>query len=188
MLAEPAGVSTAPLSDDVLYEIIDGRYVELPPMSLLANLLATVLTEFIASYVRSQQAGRVATETLFDLAPLVPRRRRPDVAYVSFARWAKDRPIPEEGNAWEVAPDLAIECVSPTDLGEELIEKLEDYYQAGVRLVWVVYPRRRCVYVYESLTQIKVLGLGDELDGGSVLPGFRLPLATLFEEVIRHNP
>ena len=78
-------------------------------------------------------------------------------------------------------PRLAIEVVSPTNLAEDLLAKVDEYFQAGVRQVWVVYPAAARVHVHESPTQIRVLGRGDELDGGPLLPGFRLPLAELFE-------
>ena len=61
-------------------------------------------------------------------------------------------------------------------------EKIHEYFQAGVARVWVVYPRQQEVYVYVSPTQIQVLQLGQELDGGELVPGFRLPLAALFED------
>jgi Uma2 family endonuclease len=117
---------------------------------------------------------------IFNFRPTVDRERRPDVAFVSFERWARDRRVPRT-RAWAVAPDLAIEIVSPTNTADEIAEKLKDYFQVGVRNVWVVYPRQSKVYVYTSPTAIRVLALGDELDGGDVLPGFRLPLHKIFE-------
>src|SRR5207249_957331 len=108
------------------------------------------------------------------------RNRRPDVAFVTYERWPMNRPIPLTDNAWDVVPDLAVEVSSRHDLAEELVQKLTEYFQAGVRLVWVIYPKQRLVYVYESPTQVRGLTQSDELDGGTVLPGFRLPLANLF--------
>jgi Uma2 family endonuclease len=168
---------------DTLFEVIDGKVVELPPMSILATVVANRLTRHIAPHADSQNVGQVGVELLFDLGPLVNRRRRPDFAVVSFARWAEDRPLPEQGNAWPVVPDLAVEVISPTDLAEELQDKLADYFQAGVRLVWVIYPRLRIVHVYESLTRIDCLLHEHELNGGEVLPGFRLPLSKLFHGI-----
>jgi Uma2 family endonuclease len=84
--------------------------------------------------------------------------------------------------AWAVVPALAIEVISPTDLAEEVVLKVREYFQAGVQLVWVVFPAEQQVYVYESPTKIRILSRVEELDGGSVLPGFRLPLTALFEE------
>src|SRR5439155_15268931 len=102
--------------------------------------------------------------------------------FVSFQRWAKDRSQPEQDNAWDVVPNLAAEVVSPNDIADDLMEKTIEYFQAGVQLVWVLYPRWQLVHVYESLSNIRVLARKDDLDGGAVLPGFRLPLSSLFQE------
>ena len=88
----------------------------------------------------------------------------------------------ENDNAWEVAPDLAVEVVSPTDRAEDVMEKVTEYFQAGVELVWIIYPRLQLVYVYESLVKVRGLNAADTLDGGNVLPGFHIPVATLFPE------
>ena len=84
--------------------------------------------------------------------------------------------------AWDVVPDLAFEVVSPTDYAEDLLVKVDEYFRAGVRLVWVVYPSLRLIHVYESMTRIRVLTAADKLDGGNVLSGFRVAVAALFPE------
>ncbi len=60
--------------------------------------------------------------------------------------------------------------------------KIHEYFEAGVSQVWIIYPPQREVYVYTATNRIEVLQLGQDLDGGDLLPGFRLPLATLFED------
>lgn len=168
--------------NDALYEIVHGQRVELPPMSAYASRIASRLGGKLNEFAEAHALGEAVVETLFRLSLPDDYNRRPDVALVSYQRWPKDRPLPEDDNAWDVVPDLAVEVVSPTDRAEDLLEKVDEYFRAGVRLVWVLYPRRRLVHVYESLTQIRGLTRTDELDGGTVLPGFRLPLATLFQE------
>jgi Uma2 family endonuclease len=79
-----------------------------------------------------------------------------------------------------VVPNLAVEVVSPTNTADEVVEKIEEYFAAGVQLVWVIHPKRRRFEVYESPTAVRVLGPGDVLDGGTVLPGFRLPIDDLY--------
>jgi Uma2 family endonuclease len=101
------------------------------------------------------------------------------VAFVPYARWPRTRPVPDT-NAWDVLPDLCVEVVSPTDAAEELRDKITEYFQSGVRLVWVVYPRHQVVDVYDGPTRVRILTRADALDGGPVLPGFQLPLAELF--------
>jgi Uma2 family endonuclease len=167
-------------SDEPLFEIIDGLRVELL-MSAQNVFLASRLLIRLGSLVDSKKLGTVVSEMLFEL-PLAgrSRSRRPDVAFVSFDRWPEDRPIPDRGEHWKVVPDLAVEFVSPNDESEELMEKLEEYFESGVRQVWVVYPRQRVVYVFDSLTDIH--GLLDEavIDGGLILPGVSIPVSVMF--------
>jgi Uma2 family endonuclease len=184
VVESPPSVTFAEYTEnDGLYEIIDGQRVELPPMSIYAVIISTRLSRKLGNFADSNHLAEVATEGLFRLPLQQNRNRRPDVAVVTYERWPKGRPIPFPDNAWDVVPDLAAEVVSPHDLADEIMQKIVEYFQAGVRLVWVVYPQQRLAYVYESLTQISVRTSTDELDGGAVLPGFRLPLAELFPEI-----
>jgi len=166
--------------EEPFFEVIDGQYVELPPMGIRENHIASRLSGFIFNYNLNFDRGRIETEPLFKLFADRNQKRRPDVAFISYERWPKRRPVPTEA-AWEVVPDLAVEVVSPNDYATYLIDKIEDYFQAGSKRVWVIWPARCYVYDYQSPTEINVLRVGDDLDGGTVLPGFRLALADLFE-------
>ena len=88
-----------------------------------------------------------------------------------------------QARAWAVIPDLAVEIVSLTNSAYEVADKLEEYFKAGVRQVWIVYPRHSKVCVYTSTTANRILAPGDELDGGDVLPGFHLSVTDLFNNV-----
>ncbi len=123
---------------DRLYEVVDGRIVQ-KTMGAYECWLASVIFGALDPYLLTHPLGRVVQEMIFDLRPHVDRERRPDVAFVSFERWARDRRIPR-ARSWHIVPELAIEIVSLTNTAEEVAEKLEEYYKAGVRLVWVVYP------------------------------------------------
>jgi Uma2 family endonuclease len=169
------------VADEPLYEVIDGERKELAPMGARETTMATDLAHFLGLFTRERAAGRVAVETLFDLAPTVTRSRRPDVAFVSYDRWARTRLIPRT-NAWPVVPDLAVEIVSPTNTFEEVIEKMQEYFRAGSRLVWVVIPGPSEVYTYTSPTATHIFTRANELTADPVLPGFRLALTKLFEE------
>ena len=180
---DPVLVPPAPIADDeALFEIVDGQRVELPPMSAYALRVSFRIAAAIGQFAEANGLGEAAHEEIFRLPLERDRNRRPDAAFVSYERWPKGRPMPLVGNAWNVAPDLAVEVVSPTDLAEDLMDKVAEYFQAGVRLVWIVYPVIRLIYVYESLTKVRGLTSADELDGGAVLPGFRTPVAALFPE------
>jgi Uma2 family endonuclease len=169
-------------SDEELYEVIDGQRVGLPSMGIRAAWIASQIVQFLGQFGRANNLGHAVGEGLFHLPLPEDRNRRPDVAFVSYERWARRRPLPPNDNAWDVLPNLVVEVVSPTDLAEEVQEKVAEYLRAGVTLVWVVYPQLRQVYVYESPTKVRGLTQADELDGGTVLPGFRLPLTEVFLE------
>jgi Uma2 family endonuclease len=163
-----------------LYEVVDGEVVENPPMGARESILATFLAALMDPVARSGRLGRVAAETLFLIDPARKLKRRPDVAFVSAQRWSLKRGLPNvEG--WEVVPDLAVEVVSESSSANAVGRKIDEYFQAGVTKVWVIYPSLTKIYVFDSPTVVRILQLGDELDGEGIIPGFRVPLTTLFE-------
>jgi Uma2 family endonuclease len=170
------------IGDDELYEVIDGQRVRTRPMGIFAVWIASDLHTYLNHFARTHQLGRAVAEGLFHLPAPVSRDRRPDIAYVSYDQWPKTRSVPRRDNAWDVVPNLATEVVSLNDVVEELDEKIDEYFRVGVQIVWVVRPMQSMIHVYTSPTQITVLTKADTLDGGAVVPGFRLPLAELFSE------
>ncbi len=175
-------LSLAPPPDaDSLYEVVDGRRVEKPPTGTFQIFVTAILDQVLGTYASSNQLGRVFPEMLFRINPAGSPIRRPDIAFVSYERWPRERKVNSD-NGWDVIPDLAIEVISPSNTADEVISKVREYFQAGVRRVWVVYPSERQVYVYSSPTKNSILGEGDDLDGEEILPGFRLALAELFED------
>src|ERR1019366_4929370 len=168
------------LDDDSLYEIIDGQKVEVLPMGALAGCLTNRLGYFLNAHAIPAQLGEANVENLFHLALPVDRNRRPDLAYISYDRWPKGRHLGSEENAWDVVPNLVAETISPSDFMEEVVEKIGEYFRAGVELVWLILPKQQQLHVYESPTAIRVLTKNDSLNGGVVLPQFQLPLIDLF--------
>ena len=166
-------------TSEALYEMVGGRPVE-KPMGAYEVHLANRLFFAIGQFVFARDLGWVEAEMLFDFGQQDQPHRRPDVAYVSHGRWPKGVRIPS-ARSWAVVPDLAIEVVSPTDPAIDIEAKVVEYFEAGVRLVWVVYPATERVYRHESLEVVHVVTRQGELDGGAVLPGFRLAVASLFE-------
>lgn len=164
-----------------LYEVIGAEIREKPPMGAYEYDLANVLAEAIALIARPLGLGRVFVEMLFDLRPAVDRSRRPDVAFVSTERWPMTRRATREA-AWKLVPDLAVEIVSPGNSHSDVLRKMREYFRAGVRAVWMVDPDGMEVYAYTSPTAVTIYAVGDELDGGGVVPGFRLGLRELCGE------
>ena len=186
MLESPASRQAA-AAEEALYEIVNGQRVELPPMGVYASLIASWLHVEMGSFVRAGRLGILAIETLFILDAERDLRRRPDIAFVSARTWPLERAIPEEGD-WEVVPDLAVEVSSPNDRLDHVLAKIREYFAFGVRQVWLVVPSMEYVLIFDSSTQARILTAADELDGGSLLPGFRLPLASLFRPQTQADP
>lgn len=162
---------------DGSFEVVKGVRVE-KPMGLIENLIATVLIARLEPFCRTNNLGWAVVETMFAM-PGSGNDRKPDVAFVSFGRWPQTQPIPRV-NAWAVVPELAVEVISPTDKAFDVVEKVQEYFAAGVQQVWHVYSHIQQVLIFSSPTQIRVLTVTDELTGDPVVPGFRLPVAGLF--------
>ena len=140
--------------------------------------VAINLTTPLDQHVRAHRLGVVfAAETGFRLESDPDTVRAPDVAFIQRERAEK---VGDGDGYWPGAPDLAVEVVSPGDSFGEVEEKVFDWLDAGCRMVVVVNPRKRTATVYRSRSDIAVLTEGDELDGGDVVPGWRLPVRELF--------
>lgn len=154
-------------------ELVRGRLVVREPAGYVHGDVAMLIGGAVLQHVEANSLGRVfAAETGFTLARGPDTVRAPDVAFIRSARLPSP---PPEGFA-ELAPDLAVEVLSPDDRPGEVLEKVGDWLNAGTLLVWVVDPRRRIARVYRadgSETQVDDAG---SLEGEELLPGFRLSL------------
>jgi Uma2 family endonuclease len=160
------------------YELIRGEIVRMSPAGQQHGHIAATLLLSLGQHVRSHRLGRTyAAETGFKLASNPDHVRAPDAAFIAQERIGKAGDI--EG-FWPGAPDLAIEVTSPNDTYAEVEDKVFDWLEAGCRMVVVVNPRKRAVTVYRSLSEVKVLGPDDVLDGEDVVRGWRLPVAEIF--------
>ena len=113
------------------YEVVDGEVVENPPMGAMESILASLLQDLMGTIARSNGLGRVVTETLFCIDRARNLKCRPDLAFVSTARWPLRRPAPRT-EAWDVVPDLAVEVVSKSNTADQIAMKIDEYFQAGV--------------------------------------------------------
>jgi len=176
----PIRIAKDPYADgdgDVLFEVVNGKRVE-KNMGLLQTYIAGILYRALGPYCDQHDLGHAVIESMFKLSTS-GNDRKPDVAFVSYGKWAKMRPIPQV-NAWAVVPDLAVEVVSPHDKAFEILEKLHEYFDSGVQQVWHIYSNVQQVHMYDSPTAVRILTNADELSGDPVVPGFRMPVAKLF--------
>lgn len=162
-----------------LYEVVDGQVREKPQMGSFEIELAMILARLLDTFGRANELGRANTEMLYLLDRDTKLRRRPDVAFVSAERWGLERRAPRTA-AWDVVPDLAVEIISPTNQTEEDMRKVQEYFRAGVRQVWMILPALEQVQVFPSPTESRILSRSDVLDAAPVVPGFRLVLADFF--------
>lgn len=169
--------------EDRLCELIDGVLVE-KPMGYGESILAMFLGRMLANFVAPRNLGHVTGEQgMMRLFPGLVRI--PDVAFASWDRFPERRwtgePIPD------LAPDLAVEVLSESNTPGEMRVKTAEYFSAGVRLVWLVDPKSRAVTVHTAADDCVTLHEQDALSGGTVLPGFTLPIRDLFAELDRHG-
>ena len=173
------------LPDDDLRprELVDGEVLEMSPVHGPAATVGANINWLLNAHVRGQRLGLVFMDnTGFALFRDRQTSRSPDVAFVRADR------LPPEGigpGPIRLAPDLAVEVLSPSETAAILEGKLADYREAGTPLIWVVDPKSRRVTVYPNDGPPYSLREADTLTGGAVLPAFRCGVAELFEGVAR---
>lgn len=168
---------------DALYEVADGEVVELPARGAYAYLVAYRLLEELRGFLAAHRLGVADLEAVFVIDGARDLRRRPEVAFLSFDRWAADREVPDEGD-WPAVPELAVEVLSPNDRVRDLRRKIREYFLCGLRRVWVVLPDVRQVQDYTSPSAIRLVDESQDLDEPDLLPSFRLPIAQVFRRTL----
>lgn len=160
------------MRDGELYELVDGRLVE-RKMSIWSSYVSGVIFGLLDPYCRENRLGWVFPEgTSFQCFPALPGRvRKPDVSFLRLQRLSLAQAT-TEGHC-PIAPDLAVEVVSPNDTTYEVDEKVQEFLDAGVPLVWVVNPEQRTVEIHRATGQGTILRQNDEITGEDVIPGFR---------------
>jgi Uma2 family endonuclease len=165
-------IAALPANAHKRLEFIGGEIVEVVSNSDASEIGATILAE-IQRFVRTHHLGRV---TGADGGYKVSGENYiPDVAFISTTKQPQRPHV-----TWNPqAPDLAVEVVSPTDRAKDIADKVANYLLAGT-VLWYVYPDEQQIKVYAPGQAVKTLGIDDVLDGGPVLPGFKLALQDIF--------
>lgn len=165
-------------------ELIDGEVIEVPGAGDLHVAISFKLARALDDFLQQHDLGIVRPDGLSYILRRDPDQVRiPDVSFVAWER------VPEGGipaGFWEGPPTLAVEVVSPHDRADEIHTKVGDYLDAGTRQVWVLWPRTLSMSVYQAEGATRELGPEAFLDGGDMLPGFRMKVSELFE-VRRHR-
>lgn len=156
-------------------EYIGGEIAEVPSNPFASMIAALILAEIVL-YLKQHRIGRVTGAD--GGYRVMGERYAPDVAFISYARQPQ---LPQKGYNPN-PPELAVEVISDENAAQELntlLTKVANYIAAGT-VVWVVYPVSAIIRVHVPNQPVKILYRDDTLDGGAVLPGFRLPLSAVF--------
>lgn len=167
--------------DGQKYERVDGQ-IRVSPAGFRHGAVIMRLAIRLGAFVSERTLGYLAdSSTGFRWPGRMPDRpdnvRCPDVSFVAAGRFPEER---EPEGFPSLAPDLAVEVLSPGDRRGDVMEKVGEYLDVGTRLVWIIDPQQRTAAAYRSLTDVRVIGETDVLDGEDVVPGF----ACLLKDVL----
>jgi len=157
--------------------LVRGEVVEKMPVGGEHGRLAVLFVRYLDRWAEAHDAGWVGVETGFILAHDPDVVRAPDVSFVRKER------LPAAGVPrafWELAPDLAVEIVSPTETATEVRNKVADYLASGTLLVLVAYPARREIVAHTPDDLARTYRASGTLTAPDVLPGFAHAVADFF--------
>ena len=158
------------------YEIVYGEIIERPMPSPIHGRIQAKITAKLVQFSEELNLGEVYTETHFQFADKLVRV--PDIAFISFEKFPASGE--DESSRWHIAPDLAIEVISPTDDYENVQEKIGEYFTFGVNQVWIISPVTKTLTIYRSIKNVTILTEEDELICEDILPDFRMRLSEIF--------
>ena len=155
------------------YEVVDGE-LRMSPAGLRHERIVARLIRLLGQFVEERRLGDVLGSNLLYVLPS-GNKRAPDVSFVAAGRLEPFR------NAVfpKLAPDLAVEVISPGDSPRQVLDRVGEYLQAGVRPVWGIEPEGRTATIYRTLTDVRNVEESGSLDAAEVLPGFRCALSEL---------
>jgi len=159
--------------DGMRHELDEGKLISMPPTFGLHGLIQSKVSRVLGNFSELHKLGLVFVETGFRLSSDI--LRAPDVAFIKAER---ARTLDLE-RRFEVAPDLAIEVISPSETAADIAHKVGQFLRAGA-VVWVIYPKDRSVHVFESSKNARILEVEDLLEAPALLPGFSIRVSELF--------
>jgi len=161
--------------DGACHEMNAGELLTLPPPKLLYSGIASTIHFKLQAFLDPLGTSKALSEAGYILSREPLTIRQSDISVVARERIRNTDP----DNYVEGAPELAVEIVSPSDSAEDLEIKTKQYLQNGAQQVWILHPRTRTVHVFSGSDAI-ILNENQVLEGGRVLPGFAVPVASLF--------
>lgn len=167
-----------PENEDKLFEWEDGVIIEMASSRCINTVTAGLVIYHLNAFVVPRKLGFVTVpDGGFELKA-IGRVRRPDAAFISKAHG-----VQLKGVDFPIAPDLAVEVVSPD---EDVLKKAKEYIRSGTSIVWAIYVDEKVVNVITPAPngefRVQEFGINDTLDGGDVLPDFKLPVRDIFPD------
>lgn len=157
-------------------ELIKGVFVKMPPPGSEHGRIETSIAFFLKLYAREHKSGEVFSGEVGIYTKRNPDTiRAMDVAYVSNQRMKQ-----HTTHYFAVPPEIVIEVLSPGNRWVEILDKVDEYLNIGVDLVWIVDPKRKEVFSYHTLDKVTRYAMGDVLTASEILPNFELPIEELF--------
>ncbi len=161
-------------------ELVVGRFIQMPPPGYIHGRVETRISQALANYEDQFETGYVAGGEVGIVIKRNPDTvRAADVLFISKERF--------EQSGWqkgylEVAPEIVVEVMSPSDRWSEVRRKLDEYFSINVLQVWVAEPETKSVYVYyDKGRKIIRLTENDILTSEAILPEFSLPVEKIFK-------
>ncbi len=165
------------MGDTARVELVQGEIIRMSPTGYKHGKIENVVARLIDTFVTERNLGMVMVGEVGIYTRRDPDTvRGMDVAYISHERLAQVK----SQSFLDVAPELVVEVLSPGDSWQGVMDKLEEYFDIGVSIVWIVDPNKQVVYVYLSLTDVARYEVGETLTGEDVLQEFHVEVGALF--------
>ncbi len=160
------------------FELYRGEIIEMPPPGEKHGILCSYISSLLWQYMKKRGSGGVSSNDTGLLVEEDPDTvRSPDLMV-----FAESKPIDEMSDQYpKRIPKLIIEVFPPTVRANALLERIGQYFQRGVPLVWVIYPQDHSVSVHSLGKEPRVLKGDDEVFAGEVLPKCRFRVAEFFD-------
>jgi Uma2 family endonuclease len=164
-----------PFEEHKRYELDEGEFIEMSKPAYLHNRVLLNLYLPLENHLRKSRVGELLiSENFYALAPLT--RRAPDAAVILGDRYEELK----DAKVIPIVPEIVIEVISPNETTRMIHRKLKQYFAAGVKETWLIYPETREVEIWTGPTLPDHALTGDDTLVSPLLPGFALPLSDLF--------
>jgi Uma2 family endonuclease len=169
----------AAMTLDGRFELVRGELVEMNQPNVRHGIVCGTVSRLLGNWADANNGGIVASHDSGVLTERDPDTvRGPDVFFVRRDRWPGGEAL---DTSLEIAPDLAVEVISPSNRWPQVVAKIGEYLQIGVPEVWAIEPLSRRVHVYRPDDEPFILGEQDDLTT-DVLPDFRCKVVELFKD------